>query len=257
MLEDKIREIIKQQKLERRLGDKRAEQFWEKIKALGGVAEHAATHSLGGSDVVNHDDLAGFVAAEHKSLPNTIAEVLSNHDKALHEALGLAPVATPIFTGQVTAPTVDLTGGQIAFPAGQQASADVNTLDDYEEGTWTPTITNNSSYTIQYGTYTKIGRIVLLYGKIEAIVTQDATCMVISGLPFVGLDTSDRKQRTSALIMGDWIGMGTVMASARLRINGSTLQSIKDNAGSSVYLTHNDLATTIQVGFGLWYYTAT
>lgn len=45
---------------------------------------HAATHSSGQPDAVNHDNLAGFVAAEHKSLPNTIAQVLSDHNKAAH-----------------------------------------------------------------------------------------------------------------------------------------------------------------------------
>ena len=132
---------------------------------------HAASHSSGQADVVNHDNLAGFVAAEHKSLPNTIAQVLSDHNKALHEALGLAPVATPTFTGQVTAPTVDLTGGQIAFPAAQSASADVNTLDDYEEGTWTPDLRFGGlkvgiTYTVVAGIYTKTGREVSVHGLI-------------------------------------------------------------------------------------------
>lgn len=36
---------------------------------------------------LDHDNLAGFVAAEHASLPNTIANVLSDHDKAAHDAL--------------------------------------------------------------------------------------------------------------------------------------------------------------------------
>ena len=131
MLEDKIKKIIRQQELERRLGDKRAEQFWEMIKAAGGdmlkadydqdadgivdkaenvddgagnastavevkdavdkkhVQAHAASHSSGQADVVNHDNLAGFVVAEHKSLPNTIAEVLSNHTKAIHDSLAI------------------------------------------------------------------------------------------------------------------------------------------------------------------------
>lgn len=59
-----------------------------------------------------------------------------------------------------------LTSGQIAFPAVQNASADANTLDDYEEGTWTPTLScvtvGNLSvtYTTQLGVYTKIGRMV-------------------------------------------------------------------------------------------------
>jgi hypothetical protein len=54
----------------------------------------------------------------------------------------------------------------ITFPATQVSSADVNTLDDYEEGdTFSPTLTavaNCSSVVITSGVYTKIGRLVYL-----------------------------------------------------------------------------------------------
>ena len=69
--------------------------------------------------------------------------------------------------GQVTlanAP-LQLTGGQIVFPSTQLPSADGNTLDDYEEGTWTPTVTPASGTITSYtstGTYTKIGKMVLV-----------------------------------------------------------------------------------------------
>jgi len=52
--------------------------------------DHAATHALGQADPVDHDALTNFVAAEHLSLPNTIANVLSDHSKAAHDALGLS-----------------------------------------------------------------------------------------------------------------------------------------------------------------------
>lgn len=90
---------------------------------------------------------------------------------------------SPTFTG-----TVDLTGGQIKFPATQVPSADANTLDDYEEGTFTPVFTN---FTVGnggvFGYYTKIGKIVTItygfnFGSTSAI-TGSITGM--SGLPFV------------------------------------------------------------------------
>jgi len=56
----------------------------------GGTPDpHAASHHVGGGDLVNHDSLTGFVAAEHKSLPNTIAQVLSDHNLAIHNALAI------------------------------------------------------------------------------------------------------------------------------------------------------------------------
>ena len=74
--------------------------------------------------------------------------------------------------------------GQIIFPATQVPSAGANTLDDYEEGTWTPAIGGSATYTLQIGTYTKIGRFVFIKCTlvINAIGTGSTT--VISGLPF-------------------------------------------------------------------------
>lgn len=59
--------------------------------------------------------------------------------------------------------TLDLgTPGKIKFPATQSASADANTLDDYEEGTWTPVLqfggaSTGITYSAQEGHYIKIG----------------------------------------------------------------------------------------------------
>ena len=62
------------------------------------------------------------------------------------------------------------TGTGITFPATQSASSNANTLDDYEEGTWTPTVTLNTgtatTYTIDTATYTKTGRVVVVIGSI-------------------------------------------------------------------------------------------
>jgi hypothetical protein len=52
------------------------------------------------------------------------------------------------------------TGVGITFPATQNASSNVNTLDDYEEGTFTTTLTNCGSGIATLGTYVKIGNIV-------------------------------------------------------------------------------------------------
>lgn len=59
------------------------------------------------------------------------------------------------------------TGVGISFPAAQSASSNANCLDDYEEGTWTPTLYAPSgsvtAYTTRSGTYCKIGRMVTAY----------------------------------------------------------------------------------------------
>jgi hypothetical protein len=84
-------------------------------------------------------------------------------------------------------PTTSGTG--ITFPATQSASSDANTLDDYEEGTWTPT--QGAGLTVvgafsSAGTYTKIGRVVTVYGSVSGAtsVTLAVASIICSGLPF-------------------------------------------------------------------------
>jgi len=85
--------------------------------------------------------------------------------------------------------TPSTSGAGITFPATQSASTDANTLDDYEEGTWTPVIARTgSSYTFnnQGGHYTKIGRSVTVQGylNISSISTQGSGDVRVTGLPF-------------------------------------------------------------------------
>lgn len=75
--------------------------------------------------------------------------------------------------------------GQIVFPATQNASANANTLDDYEEGTWTPSIGGSATYTTQTGTYTKIGNLVTFQCQLNINVIGTGSTNTISGLPFV------------------------------------------------------------------------
>ena len=95
-----------------------------------------------------------------------------------------APLANPSFTGLVT------TAGQIKFPATQNASADANTLDDYEEGTWTVTLAPSASGSITMNSsintmaYTKVGRLVTLNGRVNIQAVSSPTGNVIVNLPF-------------------------------------------------------------------------
>lgn len=115
-------------------------------------------------------------------------------------ASNLAFSGTSTFVGNIANPTItgtlNLTGGQIKFPATQVSSSDPNTLDDYEEGTWTPTITgyngafSSVSYSAQQGKYVKIGRLVCCQGYVNWTSKSGGTgVFCITGLPFSTYDT--------------------------------------------------------------------
>ena len=68
-----------------------------------------------------------------------------------------------------------------------------NKLDDYEEGTWTPTIQGSTTtgvgvYSAQNGTYTKVGRLVTVQANISVTswTTDPVGNLRLAGLPFSG-----------------------------------------------------------------------
>ena len=80
------------------------------------------------------------------------------------------------------------TGTGITFPATQLASSNANTLDDYEEGTWTPVDSGGmTGFTAINGTYVKIGNLVHVRGSFS--MTSVTTNIFISGLPFASATT--------------------------------------------------------------------
>jgi len=78
----------------------------------------------------------------------------------------------------------------ITFPATQSACTDPNTLDDYEEGTWTPSLGGTATYNIQTGTYVKIGRQVTVYCALRSNSIGTGSTTTISGLPFTCVDVN-------------------------------------------------------------------
>jgi hypothetical protein len=82
----------------------------------------------------------------------------------------------------------------VTFPATQSASTDANTLDDYEEGTFTPTVTaasgSNGGLT-STGVYTKIGRFVYVVMNIIGISKGTLSGQInVGGLPFPVVTTN-------------------------------------------------------------------
>ena len=150
-------------------------------------------------------------------------------------------------SGETTFNGAIIPNAGIKFPATQVASTDANTLDDYEEGTFTPVIRGGSTagtYELNTdfddGFYQKVGRmvtvrvVVQLAGSITAGGTGN---YIISGLPFnydvshnaghgaVACDSVDFN-RTASGIVGICVGAASGTDSDFLRI----LQ-IEDNAG--------------------------
>lgn len=83
-----------------------------------------------------------------------------------------------------------LASGQLAFPATANPSTDPYTLDDYREGSFSPTVSFGGAavgitYSLQQGLYVKAGQLVLAKGRVTLSAKGTSTGAArIGGLPF-------------------------------------------------------------------------
>jgi hypothetical protein len=124
--------------------------------------------------------------------------------------------------------TPSTSGAGITFPATASDSSSANTLDDYEEGTWTPvwafSTSGSAPLTVQYATYTKIGRSVNLSARFYTTSISSPTGNAsITGIPF----TSSSQ---IAGVVGEALRFATSIAN--LRVNS-------EPSSSSLFLSTN------------------
>lgn len=155
----------------------------------------------------------------------------------------------------------ELSRGGIKFPAVASSSTDANNLDDYEEGTWTPSFTAAGctfAYTGRYGHYTKIGRVVILEGQIILATsgnTLAAAQLFISGAPFTP-GAAFRGGPGTATVQEKWASSG----GAHCMITSSDSQIWLYSLGTTYTLINaNALSPTLgsQVKFTVVYQTET
>ena len=140
---------------------------------------------------------------------------------------------------------------QIKFAATQVPSSDVNTLDDYEEGTFTPTLLgtggqSGQAYTTQAGHYVKVGKLVhfsvrLTMSTLGTVTTQAA----IGNLPFTSDATSNY---VSTANIGYWDNTTAAFVTITGLIQPNTTQvvlyGLTAGATASGAVTQGQLANT-------------
>jgi hypothetical protein len=129
----------------------------------------------------------------------------------------------------------------IGFPATQISSSDANTLDDYEEGTWTPSqgagLVVVGSFT-SVGSYVKIGRMVTITGSVAATTTVaiGAAALLCANLPFV-------------VASGDQSGLGGLTNNALNQAN-----TCWTSPGNSDLYATEAIAATVRIWFSATYF---
>lgn len=158
--------------------------------------------------------------------------------------------------------------GRYTFPATQNSSSNVNTLDDYEEGSWTPVITFATpgdlsvTYLVQAGRYTKIGDVVTVVCAIQTSAFTHSSAsgnLTITGFPFAALNVSNLHYYCPLSWQGITKGTFTDYV-VRLTSGGSSaivLCSASATGVGSVGATDMPTGGTVVVNFTMTYKTTT
>jgi hypothetical protein len=164
--------------------------------------------------------------------------------------------AAPAGAGGGVSGVVSLDG--ITFPATQVASADPNTLDDYEEGTWTPALKfggNSVSMTGSYaGKYVKIGKVVYYSASISLTAKGSSTGnTTITGLPFTNASGGNENYATTIAFMYNGASLtGPLMP--RVGIGSTTIDVFQNGATGYATVSQANFNNTSQVQiFGFYF----
>jgi len=117
-----------------------------------------------------------------------------------------------------------------------------NYLQDYETGTWTPSMGGTTTYYYQTGEYTKIGNMVFLRGQVSINAIGTGSTFTIQGLPFASKTTLNGNPAGSLTvtyysglaISVNYIGGHVVSASTNITIiaNSGNNTTIQYNGGA-------------------------
>ena len=135
-------------------------------------------------------------------------------------------------------------GVGITFPATQSASSDVNTLDDYEEGTFTPAMSCATGGPIVLsaasGRYTKVGNVVNFALRVTASNVSSAGGQIkITGLPFVFNTGLTMRLRVVSADVSNVTGSTPDSIGGSYVAVGSTEIFILTSSGGNIVLTNS------------------
>jgi len=159
---------------------------------------------------------------------------------------------------------LDLPTGQIKFPATANPSADANTLDDYEEGTWVITCTPTTSGTVTIDSsnnschYTKIGNVVTVGGRIQISAVSSPVGNAQFTLPFAVANLAEGADySTGTVALSNAAFTGTYLT-AFVDANTATFYLISSTASSATVTQSANIFSGDEVMlFTITYTTAT
>ena len=162
---------------------------------------------------------------------------------------------------------VDIETGDIFFSTagkgiclGATSATAANTLHDYEEGTWTPSLTNTGSVSVNNATYTKIGKMVYVGAYLHSIgdgtaIPNNSSRFEIGGLPFTVIGSTSYHGASSVAFTASF-NWDALAVDGATTLQGGTLIYFSKLAGVSTTVKNSEVQSLDQFIFGLVYLTS-
>jgi len=197
-----------------------------------------------GATIVNSGTATGFGTTLTGSTNNTVTTVTAANAISGEANLQFDGTDLTVSTGNVVLGT---SGKGIDFSANTGAAGMVSQLlDDYEEGTFTPTITSSGSdptqsYATQVGHYVKIGNLVQVQGYVQTAASGvsggSGTDCFVDALPFTSKNTTNQRSGMSIGYASTWGTTRGVPTNAAIHPNQTRMYLKVQNNASNILST--------------------
>ena len=207
------------------------------------VSGSTLTFKSGGSDqaLTSSDSIDFIIAMGEPLLIGTPSDGTVTTNKLVNDSVTGAKIENnPTIAGNLGVNGITTSTGTIVASSGVAigGSGAANTLDDYEEGTWTPIITgytggNTQTYSSAFGNYVKAGKLVTCtyQVKLSAKGNISGAYVHLKGMPFANLTTA----AGSGIIHYVW-ALGTARDNLTWEVGGGNTDKC--------WLTYTDGTTT-------------
>ena len=224
------------------------------------------TSSTSNDDVFGLIDFSAKDAGDNQLVMNRILnKITDTNTSSTDSELSIYAMSNDTLTETVRIGSgiLYLPQGQLQFPDTQNPSSDAHTLDDYEEGTYTATITPSTSGTIPVDSsadklsYVKIGSKVTVNGAINTGTVSSPVGFFTINLPFAVEDKDE--------LSGRFSGSVTIYGGSGLNVSDYVVIGIEGESGFRVYAgdattivsdSANSIVTGTSIALSVTYFTS-
>lgn len=205
---------------------------------VSGAAAFLGTLSIGGAATLGTTLTASGAATLHSTLSVSGAT-------ALKTTLTVSGIASFLTGARIAGGILSVESGVVAFPASPTVNANVNALDNYEEGTWTPSLLISATSTGivyatsgQLGTYQRVGNHVH-YNVQITLSSKGALAgpVTIDGLPFAAINSAP----------ANYLGICSVLSSTAA---GQPILAMVNQGLTTLALIHHSGGTIVNLSAG-------